>query len=217
MFVRLVNESNGIVDAMTHGLDIAASDARCRILGGPNGDTASWRLSYAAFAGVRPRRTTTIAHMELVSLGSRPRSVSIKRAAAAGVAMGLLAGCSGSGTATVVSPATSTQGAATALSATDLCQSKIGPQATVSAAYLTTVAQVRHRRHSPVGPHKATSPVVGYADWDALSPGTSAAWCVIKAGTQGYEATAVAQGARMVTFLTSPQRFDPGPSGPVSP
>jgi hypothetical protein len=143
--------------------------------------------------------------------------MSIKRVATAAVVVGLLAGCSGSGTATGPSRATGAPGAPSALSATELCLSRIGPQAEVTAAYLTTVDQVRQRHHSPVGPATGKTPVVGYPDWDALPPGAAAAWCVVKAGTQGYEATAVAKGARMVTFVTSPHRFDPGPGGPIFP
>lgn len=101
----------------------------------------------------------------------------------------------------------------------DLCRSATGAQASVTTAYPTTVDQVRRSHHSPVGTPAVAgkSPVEGYADWDALASDTAAAWCAINAGNQGYEVTAVAQGARMVTFETSPEPLGPGPNGPAFP
>ncbi len=57
----------------------------------------------------------------------------------------------------------------------------------------------------------------GLPDWVALAPQSPAAWCGIKAGDHGYEITAVAPNARMVTFMTSEDPVDPGPHGPALP
>lgn len=154
--------------------------------------------------------------MEPASRRRRLSPVSITRISALGLAIGLLTGCSGP-TETSGSPLTTAS--PSSVSARELCSSAIGPQATVTAAYPTTVRQVRERHHSATGtpPVAGTSPVDGYADWDALTADTSAAWCAIKAGTQGYEVTAIAQGARMVTFETSTEPMDPGPNGPGIP
>ncbi len=100
-----------------------------------------------------------------------------------------------------------------------LCQSAMGPRATVTAAFATTVEEVRerHGRGGGTPPVEGPSPVVGDADWDSLPGDAGAAWCAVTAGSAGYEITAVAQGARMVAFVTSSEPRSLGPNGPNVP
>lgn len=125
-----------------------------------------------------------------------------------------LAACSSSPAETPKSP-----GSPPAFSALSTCQEAVASGATVTAAYPTTVEQVRLRRHPGGGtpPVQGKSPVEGLTDWAGLAADLPAAWCGIKANDHAYEVTAVAAGARMVTFATSDQPMDPGPNGPSMP
>lgn len=151
--------------------------------------------------------------MERWTYVPRPSAVILDRAAAscvlvAGSAL-LLAACTGAS-----APADTAS-----FSAMAACQHAAAPGATVSHAYPATVEQVRSRRHSEGGtpPTAGKSPVDGLTDWTGLTAQSPAAWCAIKAGDRGYEITAVAPGARLVTFVTSAEPLDPGPNGPAFP